>query len=76
MIKESLKINMKNPKVWHFYALFYKEQKNYNQAVKCYNFASKYDPENVTIIKDLSNLLLFLKILENIVYNVLQLNLQ
>jgi len=51
---------MKNPKVWHFYALFYKEQKNYNQAVKCYNFASKYDPENVTIIKDLSNLLLFL----------------
>ena len=51
---------MKNPKVWHFYALFHKEQKNYAQAVKCYTFASKYDPENLTIIKDLSNLLLFL----------------
>ena len=51
---------MKNSKVWHFYALFHKEQKNYAQAVKCYNFACKYDPDNLNIIKDLSNLLLFL----------------
>jgi len=51
---------MKNPKVWHFYALFHKEQKNYAQAVKCYMFANKYDKDNLTIIKDLSNLLLFL----------------
>ena len=60
LIKESLKISMKNPKVWHFYALFHKEQKNYAQAVKCYTFANKYDPDNLTIIKDLSNLLLYL----------------
>ena len=60
LIKESLKISMKNSKVWHFYALFHKEQKNYAQAVKCYTFASKYDPDNITIIKDLSNLLLYL----------------
>ena len=39
---------------------FHKEQKNYAQAVKCYNFACKYDPDNLNIIKDLSNLLLFL----------------
>jgi hypothetical protein len=51
---------MKNSKVWHFYALFHKEQKNYVQAVKCYTFANKYEPDNLTIIKDLSNLLLFL----------------
>ena len=51
---------MKNSKVWHFYALFHKEQKNYPQAVKCYTFANKYEPDNLTIIKDLSNLLLFL----------------
>ena len=62
LIKESLSvgIKMKNSKVWQFYALFHKEQKNYGQAVKCFNFASKYDPDNLTIIKDLSNLLLFL----------------
>ena len=62
LIKESLSfgLKMKNSKVWQFYALFHKEQKNYAQAVKCYNFASKYDPDNLTIIKDLSNLLLFL----------------
>ena len=62
LIKESLSVGlkMKNSKVWQFYALFHKEQKNYAQAVKCYNFACKYDPDNLTIIKDLSNLLLFL----------------
>ena len=60
MIKESLKINIKNSKVWHFYALFYKEQKNYIQTVKCFTYANKYDPNNLTIIKDLSNLLLYL----------------
>ena len=51
---------MKNSKVWHFYALFHKEQKNYSQAVKCYTFANKYGPDNLNIIKDLSYLLLFL----------------
>ena len=51
---------MKNPKVWHFYALFHKEQKNYAQAVKCYIFASKYDQENLNLKKDLANLLLYL----------------
>ena len=51
---------MKNPKVWHFYALFHKELKNYNQAVKCFSFANKYDQNNLTVIKDLSNLLLYL----------------
>ena len=30
------------------------------QAVKCYVFANKYDKENLNILKDLSNLLLFL----------------
>ena len=60
LIKESLKISMKNSKVWHFYALFHKEQKNYAQAVKCYMFANKYEPDNLNIIKDLSNLLLYL----------------
>ena len=55
-----MKINLKTSKVWQFYALFYKEQKNYAQAVKCYTFANKYEPDNLNILKDLSNLLLYL----------------
>ena len=55
-----MKINLKSSKVWQFYALFYKEQKNYAQAVKCYTFANKYEPDNLNILKDLSNLLLYL----------------
>ena len=51
---------MKNAKVWHFYALFHKELKNYAQTVKCYMYACKYDPDNLNIRKDLSNLLLYL----------------
>ena len=60
LIKDSLKLNIKNSKVWHFYALFYKEQKNYTQTVKCFTYANKYDPNNLTIIKELSQLLLYL----------------
>ena len=60
LIKDSLKLGMKNSKVWHFYALFHKEQKNYAQTVRCYMFANKYEPDNLTILKDLSNLLLYL----------------
>ena len=51
---------MKNAKVWHFYALFHKELKNYSQTVKCYNMAYKNDPSNFGLIKDISYLLLFL----------------
>ena len=53
-------MGINNSKVWHFYALFHKEQKNYAQAVKSYTFAHKYEPDNINIIKDLSYLLLFL----------------
>ena len=60
LIKEGIKLGIKNSKVWHFYALFHKEQKNYTKAVNCYTYANKYDPENFNIIKDLSYLLLFL----------------
>ena len=60
LIKEAIKINMKNAKVWQFYALFHKENKNYNQAVKCYTYSIKYDSENINVVKDLSNLLLYL----------------
>ena len=63
LIKESLKINLKNPKVWQFYALFYKEQKNYTQTVKCYTYERIF----YFIQEIMMNLL-------NIVYNALQPN--
>ena len=62
LLKESIKINMKNDKVWQFYGLFHRECKNYNQAVKCFTFSLKYEEkkDNTTVLRDLSNLLLYL----------------
>ena len=60
LLKESLKINMKNSTVWYYYGIFNKESKNFNQAAKCYTMAHKYDPNNFNVVRDLSYLCLFL----------------
>lgn len=60
LIKDALIHNFKNATVWHFYAIFNKEIKNYKQAVSCYSRAHKCDPNNFTILRDLSYLELFL----------------
>ena len=41
LIKAALKINIKSPVVWHFYAIFHKELKNYPQSLRCYLQAYK-----------------------------------
>lgn len=61
LIKQALKINIKSPTVWHFYAIFHKELKNYPQSLKCYLQAHKNDPTNFNIVRDLSYLQLFLR---------------
>ena len=61
LIKAALKINIKSPVVWHFYAIFHKELKNYPQSLRCYLQAYKNDPTNFNVIRDLSYLQLFLR---------------
>ena len=68
LIKEALKKEIKNTTVWHFYALFYKQEKylfdyhrNYPQSMRSYKCALMYDPSNAVILRDLTYLQLQLR---------------
>lgn len=37
---------------WHVYGLLYRSDKNYEEAVKCYKNALKYDRDNVQVLRD------------------------
>ena len=41
-------------KGWHVYGLIYRGEKNYEEAIKCYKHALKYDKDNIQIIRDYS----------------------
>ncbi|KAJ1550622.1 N-alpha-acetyltransferase 16, NatA auxiliary subunit, partial [Nowakowskiella sp. JEL0078] len=63
-IKKGLKNDLTSHICWHVYGLLYRADKNYEEAVKCYTHALKYDKftkaivllfqENSQIIRDLS----------------------
>jgi N-alpha-acetyltransferase 15/16, NatA auxiliary subunit len=36
LIKKGLKADLKSPICWHIYGLYYRGEKNYEEAVKCY----------------------------------------
>jgi len=61
MLNAAIKLKFSNPNSWHFLALYHKEEKNYNQAMKCYLQAIKNDPTNFNVIRDLSYLQLYLR---------------
>jgi peptide alpha-N-acetyltransferase len=68
LIKEALRKDIKNPTVWHFYAIYYKQEKyltlknrNYSQSMKSYKCALMYDPTNTVILRDLTYLQLQLR---------------
>lgn len=61
MLNSAIKLKFSNPNSWHFLALYHKEEKNYNQAMKCYMQAIKNDPTNINVIRDLSYLQLYLR---------------
>jgi N-alpha-acetyltransferase 15/16, NatA auxiliary subunit len=39
---------------WHVYGLLYRSDKNYEEAMKCYRHALKYDKENIQVLRDFS----------------------
>ena len=41
---------------WHAYGLYHRGEKQYDEAIKCYNHSLKLYPENLTILRDLAYL--------------------
>ena len=60
-LKEALKANFKSAFAWHFYAIYQKETKNFIQALKSYNKARQFNPNNFNVIRDLSYMQLYLR---------------
>ncbi|KAL9091595.1 MAG: hypothetical protein Q9159_001333 [Coniocarpon cinnabarinum] len=54
LAKKALKDDMKSHVCWHVYGLLYRSQKNYEEAIKAYNWALRLEPESPQILRDLS----------------------
>lgn len=55
-IKRGIKIDLTSHICWHVYGLYYRSEKNYIEAIRCYKNALKYDKENLQILRDLGTL--------------------
>lgn len=54
LVKRGLKFDLTSHICWHVYGLIYRADKNYDQAIRCYRNALKYDKDNSQILRDLS----------------------
>ncbi|KAL5614482.1 uncharacterized protein BROUX77_000319 [Berkeleyomyces rouxiae] len=54
LTKEALTINMKSHICWHVYGLLYRSAKNYEEAIKAYKFALRFEPDSPPIQRDLA----------------------
>lgn len=53
-IKRGLMNDLSSHICWHVYGLLHRSEKNYEEAIKCYSHALKYEKENIQIIRDYS----------------------
>eukprot|EP01062_Namystynia_karyoxenos_P070459 TRINITY_DN65834_c0_g1_i1.p1 TRINITY_DN65834_c0_g1~~TRINITY_DN65834_c0_g1_i1.p1 ORF type:complete len:776 (+),score=339.97 TRINITY_DN65834_c0_g1_i1:119-2329(+) len=65
LVKAGLGKNMKSHVCWHVYGLLYRQDRDYNQAIKCYRNALRHDPDNLAILRDLSVLQIQMRDLTN-----------
>ncbi|KAK9493678.1 NMDA receptor-regulated protein 1-domain-containing protein [Lipomyces doorenjongii] len=54
LIKKGLRNDLTSFVCWHVYGLFYRSERNFEEAAKCYVHALKYAPDNTNILRDLA----------------------
>ena len=52
--KEALKYDMKSHVCWHVYGLLYRAEKKFEDAIKAYKMALRFEPESQQILRDLA----------------------
>lgn len=57
-------LNSFNLSGWHVYGLLQRSDKKYDEAIKCYRNALKWDKDNLQILRDLSLLQIQMRDLE------------
>lgn len=54
LVRKGLKFDLKSHVCWHVFGLLYRQDRDYQEAVKCYRQALRIDSENIQILRDLS----------------------
>ncbi|KAI5780492.1 NMDA receptor-regulated protein 1-domain-containing protein [Geopyxis carbonaria] len=52
--KDALRQDMRSHVCWHVYGLLYRAEKNFEESVKAYKMALRFDPESPQILRDLA----------------------
>lgn len=60
-VRLALKTCLRSHVCWHVYGLLYRADKNYEEAMKCYRNALRFDKDNFQILRDLAVLQLQLR---------------
>merc|ERR1719204_183652 len=53
-VKRGLKNDLTSHVCWHVYGLLQRADHKYDEAIKCYRNALKWDKDNIQILRDLS----------------------
>ena len=56
LVRQGLKNDLTSHICWHVFGLLYRQDKNYDQAIRSYRNALKYEPESGQILRDLGQL--------------------
>ena len=56
--------NFKSEISWHIYGILNRNNKNYLEAIRCYQQALKIDPDNLNILRDMAVLQMHIRDLE------------
>lgn len=63
-VRKGLRNNLKSHVCWHVYGILQRSDKKYDEAIKCYRNALKWDKDNIQILRDLSHLQIQMRDLE------------
>ncbi|TWW55875.1 N-alpha-acetyltransferase 15 [Takifugu flavidus] len=64
LVRRGLRNDLKSHVCWHVYGLLQRSDKKYDEAIKCYRNALKWDKDNLHILRDLSLLQIQMRDLE------------
>ncbi|XP_044747657.1 N-alpha-acetyltransferase 15, NatA auxiliary subunit [Coccinella septempunctata] len=63
-VRKGLRNDLKSHVCWHVYGLLQRSDKKYDEAIKCYRNALKWEKDNIQILRDLSLLQIQMRDLE------------
>ncbi len=56
--------NLKSELCWHIFGIINRNQRNFLEAIRCYQQALKIDPDNINILRDMAVLQVHIRELE------------